>query len=74
MKDMPHGVPSEKRVVSLLLLMLRGSGTAGLGETSYGLKPSSSMKSSIALMMRLVVFWAMLISRGREVGGEFKSP
>lgn len=72
MKGMPSGDPSEKRLVSLLLLMLRGSGTAGLGETSYGLKPSSSMKSSIALIMRLVVFWAMLISRGKAVGGELE--
>lgn len=74
MNGILSGVPSEKRLVFLLLLMLRGSGTAGLGETSYGLKPSSSMKSSIALMMRLVVLWAMLISGGREVGGGLKSP
>lgn len=64
MKVMLPGVPSEKRLVFLLLLMLRGSGTAGFGDSSYGLKPSSSMKSSIALIMRFVVFWAMMISRG----------
>lgn len=34
---------------------------------SYGPKPSSSMKSSIALMMRFVVFWAMLFPRGRRL-------
>lgn len=70
MKATPSGVPFEKRLVSLLLLMLSGSGTAGNGETSHGLKPSSSMKSSMALMMRFVVFWAMVISRGREAGGD----
>lgn len=64
MKVMLPGVPFEKRLVFLLLLMLRGSGTTGFGDTSYGLKPSSSIKSSIALMMRLVVFWAMMIPRG----------
>lgn len=54
-KGMLCVIPFENRLVSLLLLMLRGSGTAGLGDTSYVLKPSSSIKSSIASMMRLVV-------------------
>lgn len=58
-KDMPP----ECRLGSLLLLMLSGSGTGELG-TSHGLKPSSSIKSSIALMMRFVVFWAIVFQRG----------
>ena len=57
--------------MSLLLLILRGSGTSGLGDTSYDLKPNSLIKSSMASIMRFVVFWAML-SLLRS-GGDFSA-
>lgn len=67
-KSVPSGIPAENRLVSLLLLILRGSGTSGLGDTSCDLKPNSLMKSSMASMMRFVVFCAMLSLRGGGAG------